>query len=71
MIDVIGIAIALLTGAVIGLLLAVAHYQRAAARRHRYEREVAQGRELHAAVRARLDRYTTAGSRNSTATTPW
>lgn len=70
MIDGIGIAMALLTGAAIGRLLTVAHYQWAAARRHRYEQEAAQDEELHAAARARLRRYTTAGPRNSTATSP-
>ena len=70
MIDGIGIGMALLTGVAIGLLLAVAHYQRAAARRRRYEQEAAEDRELQAAARTRLDRYAATGSRNSTATTP-
>ena len=70
MIEGIGIAMALLTGAAIGLLLAMAHYQRAAARRRRYEREAAEDRELQAAARTRLDRYAAAGPRDSTATTP-
>lgn len=55
MIDI-GIVLALLTGAAIGLLLAVAHYQRAAARRRRYEQEAAQDRELRAAARRFLVR---------------
>jgi hypothetical protein len=70
MIDGIGIAMALLTGAAISLLLTVAHYQRAAARRRRYELEAAQDEELHVAARARLCRYTTTGPHNSAATSP-
>lgn len=66
MIDGIGIAMALLTGTAIGLLLAAARYQRAAARWQRYEQEAAQGRELNAAAR----RYRPTGPRNSTAPSP-
>ena len=63
MIDGIGIAIALLTGAATGLLLAAAHYQRAAARRQRYEQEAAQDRELYAAAQATMRRYRPAAGR--------
>ena len=65
MIDGIGIAMALLTGAATGLLLAVAHYRRAAARRRRqrYEQEAAQDRELYAAVQAAMRRYRPAAGR--------
>jgi hypothetical protein len=66
MIDGIGIVMALLTGAAIGLLLTAAHYQRAAARRQRYEREAAQDRKLRAAA----PRYRPAGPRNSKAPSP-
>lgn len=66
MIEGIGIAMALLTGVAIGLLLAAAHYQRAAARRQRYEQEAAQNRELRAAAR----RYRPTGPENSTAPSP-
>ena len=67
MIDGIGIAMALLIGATIGLLLTMAHYHRVAARRQRYEQEVAKDEELYAAARAALHRYGPAGPRNSTA----
>lgn len=70
MIDGIGIAMALLTGGAIGLLLTVAHYQRAAARRQRYEQEAAQDRELYAAARAAIRRYRPTRPRNSTAPSP-
>ena len=49
-----GIMMALLAGGVIGLLLTVAHYQRAAARYHRYEQEIARDRELYTAAQAVL-----------------
>jgi hypothetical protein len=71
MTDDIGIAMALLTGAAIGLLLTEARYQRAAARRQRYEQEAAQDRELYdAAARAARRRYRPAAPRNSTAPSP-
>jgi hypothetical protein len=65
-IDGIGIAMALLAGLAIGWLLTQAHNQRAAARRHRYEQEAAQDKELRAAARSRLRRYTIAGPPNGT-----
>lgn len=46
----IGIAMALLTGAAIGLVLAVTHYQKVAAERQRYEEEVAQDLEFQEAA---------------------
>ena len=53
-----GIAMALVTGGIIGLILTVAHYQRLAAQRRRYEQEVARDRELHsAAAQAARQRY--------------
>jgi hypothetical protein len=70
MIDGIGIAMALLTGAAIGRLLTVAHYQRAAAKRHRYEQEAARDTELYAAARAAVRHYRSAGPRDSTAPSP-
>jgi hypothetical protein len=54
----IGITMALLTGAAIGLLLTVTHYQRVAAERQRYEEEVARDPEFRAAaVQAVLHHY--------------
>jgi hypothetical protein len=46
----IGIAMALLTGGIIGLILTVTHHQRLTAQRERYEQEVARDRELRAAA---------------------
>jgi len=66
----IGIAMAPLAGAGIGLLVMAAHYQRAAAQRRRYEQEVAQDAELYAAARASLRRYQGTGPRDSTAPGP-
>lgn len=64
MVDGIGMAMALLTGGVIGLLLTAAHYHRAAARQRRYEREIAQDAELRAVAQATLQRYQPTGSGN-------
>jgi hypothetical protein len=61
----IGIAMALLTGGIIGLILTLAQYQRLAARRQRYEQEVARDRELHAAAtQTALRRYGPTWPRN-------
>ena len=64
----IGIAMALQIGGTIGLLLAVAHQERSAARQLRYEREVAQDAALHAAAQAAVQRYRRTGPRNSAPT---
>ncbi|MCW2895244.1 MAG: hypothetical protein JWO75_4733 [Actinomycetia bacterium] len=40
----------LLIGGAIGVLVTVAHYERAAHRRQAYEQEVAEGREIYAAL---------------------
>jgi hypothetical protein len=45
-----GLAIALLTGGVIAAFLTAAHYERVAARQQAYEEEIAQGRDVYAAL---------------------
>jgi hypothetical protein len=45
-----GLVLALLVGAAIGLLVTAAHYEQIALRRWQYEKEVAEGRELYAAL---------------------
>ncbi|HWG64870.1 MAG TPA: hypothetical protein VG253_24560 [Streptosporangiaceae bacterium] len=40
----------LLVGGAIGVLVTVAHYERAAHRRQAYEQEIADGREIYAAL---------------------
>jgi type II secretory pathway component PulJ len=40
----------LLIGGAIGVLVTVAHYERAAHRRQAYEQEIAEGREIYAAL---------------------
>ena len=42
--------LSLLIGAAIGVLVTVAHYEQAAHRRRAYEEEVAEGREIYAAL---------------------
>lgn len=66
----IGLVLALLAGGGIGLLLAMARYQRAAARRQRYEREVAGEAERRAARREALRRYAAAAPGRGTAAAP-
>ena len=46
----VGLVLALLTGCAIGLLVTAAHYEQIALRRWTYEKEVADGREVHAAL---------------------
>jgi hypothetical protein len=46
----IGLALALLTGGAIGLLVTAAHYEQIALRRWEYEKEMAEGREIYAAL---------------------
>jgi hypothetical protein len=46
----VGLVLALLTGCAIGLLVTAAHYERIALRRWAYEKEVAEGREMYAAL---------------------
>jgi hypothetical protein len=48
----IGLLLALVTGCAIGALAAFAHHERAAHRHWAYEREVAEGREIYAALGA-------------------
>jgi len=56
-IDGIDIVIAMLTGAAIGLLLAVTRYQGVATRQERYEQEIARDAELYARAQAILQRH--------------
>jgi hypothetical protein len=46
----VGMILALLTGAAIGLLVTAGHYQQIALRHWAYEKEVAEHRELYAAL---------------------
>jgi hypothetical protein len=46
----IGLVLALLTGGAIGVLVTAAHYEQLALKRWAYEKEVAEGREFHAAL---------------------
>jgi hypothetical protein len=46
----VGLVLALLTGCAIGVLVTAAHYEQTALRRWAYEKEVAEGRELYAAL---------------------
>jgi hypothetical protein len=46
----VGLAMALLTGGAIGLVLTLAHYERISSRQREYEREIAEGRDLYAAL---------------------
>jgi hypothetical protein len=46
----VGLVLALLTGCAIGLLVTAAHYEQIALRRWAYEKEVAEGREMYAAL---------------------
>jgi hypothetical protein len=46
----VGLALALLTGGAIGLLVTAAHYEQIALRRWEYEKEIAEGREIYAAL---------------------
>jgi hypothetical protein len=46
----VGLVLALLTGCAIGLLVTAAHYEHIALRRWTYEKEVAEGREMYAAL---------------------
>jgi hypothetical protein len=46
----VGLVLALLTGCAIGVLVTAAHYEQLALRRWAYEKEVAEGRELYAAL---------------------
>jgi len=45
-----GLVLALITGCAIGVLVTAAHYEQVALRRWAYEKEVAEGRELYAAL---------------------
>jgi len=45
-----GLVLALLVGSAIGLLVTAARYEQITLRRWRYEKEVAEGRELYAAL---------------------
>ena len=45
-----GLVLALLIGGAIGLLVTAAHYEQIALRRWEYEKEVAEGREIYAAL---------------------
>jgi hypothetical protein len=46
----VGLAIALLTGGAIGQFLTAAYYGRIAAQHREYEKEIAEGRDLYAAM---------------------
>lgn len=46
----VGMLLALLIGAAIGVLVTVAHYEQAALRRCAYEKEIVEGREIYAAL---------------------
>ncbi|MGH3278390.1 MAG: hypothetical protein ACRDNW_04545 [Trebonia sp.] len=46
----VGLLLTLLIGAAIGVLVTVAHYEQTALRRWTYEKEVAEGREIYAAL---------------------
>jgi len=46
----VGLLLALLIGAAIGLLVTASHYEQIALRQWAYEREVAEGREFYAAL---------------------
>jgi hypothetical protein len=46
----VGLVLALLTGCAIGILVTVGHYEQIALRRWTYEQELAEGRELDAAL---------------------
>jgi hypothetical protein len=48
----VGLVLALLTGGAIGLLVTAAHYQQIALRQWAYEKEIAERRELYAALGA-------------------
>jgi hypothetical protein len=45
-----GLVLALLIGATVGLLITAAHYEQVALRQRQYEEEIAEGRELYAAL---------------------
>jgi hypothetical protein len=45
-----GLVLALLIGGAIGLLVTAAHYERIALRQWAYEKEIAEGREIYAAL---------------------
>jgi hypothetical protein len=45
-----GLVLALLTGCAIGVLVTADHYEQIALRRWAYEKEAAEGREIHAAL---------------------
>ena len=45
-----GLVLALLVGGAIGVLVTAAHYEHLAFQRWAYEKEVADGREVHAAL---------------------
>jgi hypothetical protein len=45
-----GLVLALLIGGAIGLLVRAAHYEQIALRRWEYEKEIAEGREIYAAL---------------------
>jgi hypothetical protein len=46
----VGLVLALLIGGVLGLLLTASHYEQTAARQREHEKEMAEGRELYAAL---------------------
>ena len=46
----VGLVLALLIGGVMGLLLTTAHYEQIAIRRREYEAQIAEGREILAAL---------------------
>jgi hypothetical protein len=46
----VGLVLALITGGAIGVLVTAAHHEQLAFRRWAYEKEVAEGREFHAAL---------------------
>ncbi len=46
----VGLVLALLIGGVLGQLLTASHYEQIAARQREYEKEMAEGRELYAAL---------------------
>jgi hypothetical protein len=45
-----GLLLSLLVGAAIGVLVTTAHYEQTALRRWTYEKEMAEGREIYAAL---------------------
>lgn len=66
--DVVAIGMAMLVGGAIGLLLAVAHYEHAAAQRQQYEQEIAHDAERYIAAQAALQRYRPARRPDNNAT---